>query len=181
VIVYCDKKSAVAAMRVTWAVPLPVSVPAPLITSAAAGMNVPPTVIVVPTLKSPLLDVVPLIVKLMKANVPAFTIEPPAIVIVPEEGLKFAPVPTVRVPPTPKLLDVVTVAEFEIVRSPNASVPEFTIEEPSFIVIAPLVGVNVPVTVNMPPTVAMFDPPVMDPLTFNPPEPADPYVRFDST
>src|SRR5215217_848977 len=36
-IVYCDEKSAVAAMRVTRAVPVPVSVPVPLITAAATG------------------------------------------------------------------------------------------------------------------------------------------------
>ncbi len=40
VIVYCDEKSAVAAMRVTRAVPVPVSVPVPLMTAAATGMKI---------------------------------------------------------------------------------------------------------------------------------------------
>jgi hypothetical protein len=66
-IVYWLLKSAVAAVRVTFTVPLPVSVPAPLITLAAAGVNPAPlaTVIVLTTAK--LVDVVtpaPLIVRL---------------------------------------------------------------------------------------------------------------------
>src|ERR1041385_2748296 len=40
VIVYCDEKSAVAAVRVTRAVPEPVSVPVPLITVAATGAKI---------------------------------------------------------------------------------------------------------------------------------------------
>ena len=40
VIVYCDEKSAVAAMRVTRAVPVPVSVPVPLITVAGTGAKI---------------------------------------------------------------------------------------------------------------------------------------------
>jgi len=42
--VYCDVKSAVAAVRVTFTVPVPFKVPAPLITVAAEGFTVPLTV-----------------------------------------------------------------------------------------------------------------------------------------
>ncbi len=41
VIVYCELKSAVASVRVTLTVPLPVNVPMPLITSVAEGVNKP--------------------------------------------------------------------------------------------------------------------------------------------
>ena len=162
--------------------PLPVNVPPPLMMSAAAGVNVPLTVIVPPTLKLPLPVVVQLIVRPLNASVPELEIEPPVIVIVPPEGLKLALVFTVSVPAMLKLLEVDTVAEAAIVRLLNVSVPpEFTIDELLFIVIMPLVGVKVPVTVKTPPTVAVFDAPVIDPLTFNPPLPALPYVRLDST
>src|ERR1041385_46510 len=40
VMVYCDEKSAVAAMRVTRAVPEPVNVPVPLMTGAATGAKI---------------------------------------------------------------------------------------------------------------------------------------------
>src|ERR1044071_4150813 len=40
VMVYCDKKSAVAAVRVTRAVPVPVGVPVPLITAPATGERI---------------------------------------------------------------------------------------------------------------------------------------------
>src|SRR5215210_2616277 len=40
VIVYCDEKSAVAAVRVTRAVPVPVSVPVPLMIVAATGERI---------------------------------------------------------------------------------------------------------------------------------------------
>ena len=54
VIVYCDKKSAVAAIRVTRAVPEPVKVPVPLMTAAATGERIafaPLTLRVPPTAK----------------------------------------------------------------------------------------------------------------------------------
>ena len=117
------------------------------------------------------------IVNPLNVNVPLLEILDPAadIVIVPPLGLKFALVPMLNVPPTEKLLDVVTVAEFDIVRLLNVIVPEFEIDEPLFIVIVPLVGVNVPLTVNAPPTVAVFEAPVIEPLTFK-----FPYVKLDS-
>ena len=109
VIVYCEEKSAVAAVRVTFVVPLPVSVPAPLITSAAAGVNVPSTVIVPPTLKLPEPLVVPLIVRLLKASVPELEIDEPLfIVIVPELATKLPETFTVNAVATEKLADVVT-------------------------------------------------------------------------
>src|ERR1700754_316771 len=40
VIVYCDRKSAVAAIRVTRAVPVPVNVPVPIIPAPATGLNI---------------------------------------------------------------------------------------------------------------------------------------------
>ena len=40
VIVYCDEKSAVAAVRVTRAVPVPVNVPVPLMTAPATGERI---------------------------------------------------------------------------------------------------------------------------------------------
>lgn len=97
----------------------------------------------------------------------------PVIVIVPLDGLNVALVPTVSVPAMLKLLEVLMVAEFAIVRLVKVNVPELTIDEPLFIVMVPLVGVKVPVTVNAPPTVAVLDAPAIDPLIFNPP-----YVVF---
>ena len=90
---YWDTKSAVVAVRVTRTVPVPVKVPAPLIRSAAAGVSVPVTVIVVPTLKFPLLGTVPLTVRLANANVPEFVIDPvaPLTVTVPPLGEKLTP------------------------------------------------------------------------------------------
>lgn len=87
------------------------------------------------------------------------------MVTLPAEGEKFAPVPTLSAPLMPKLDDVVTVAEFATVRLGNVSTPEFTMEDPLFMVIVPLVGVNVPVTVKAPPTVAELPAPVIEPLT----------------
>lgn len=131
----------------------------------------------VPTLKAPLmlklLEVVTVaelaMVRLLKASVPptVLTIEAPLfIVIVPEDGLKFdALLPSVSAPLIEKLLEVETVAPLAIVRALKVSVPEFTMDEPLFMVIVPLVGVNVPVAVNVPPTVALFPAPVIEPLT----------------
>jgi len=63
-------------------------------------------------------------------------------------------------------LDVETVAEFEIVTSVNINVPELEIEDPILNVIVPLLGVKVFVTVITPPIVALFEAPVIEPLTF---------------
>ena len=111
------------------------------------------------------------IVNALNVSVPEFAIDAPfVIVIVPADGLKIAPAPSVRAPPTLKLLDVVTVALAAIDRPLNASVPEFVIDEPLFIVIVPRVGLNVPVTAKAPPTNAVFvTAPLIDPLTFSPP------------
>jgi len=138
-----------------------------------------PTVRVPPIVK--LLEVVTVaefpIVKSENPKVPELLMDPPLLnVIVPPEGLKLLPVPTDNDPFTPKLLLVVTVALFAIVRLLNVSVPEFDTEEPLFIVTVPLVGVNVPVTVKTPPTVPVFEAPVIEPLTFK-----FPYVTFDNT
>lgn len=66
--------------------------------------------------KSEEVVVVPLTVKLLKtSDVPEFTIEPPVIVIVPDEGAKVAVVSFVKVPATEKLDEVVTVAPEAIV------------------------------------------------------------------
>jgi hypothetical protein len=61
---------------------------------------VPLTVIVVPTLKFPLLETVPLTVRLVNANVPEFVIDPvaPLTVTVPPLGEKFTPEFTVSAP-----------------------------------------------------------------------------------
>ena len=48
VMVYCDKKSAVAAVLVTCTVPAPVSVPAPEMNTAATGIKMPSTINVLP-------------------------------------------------------------------------------------------------------------------------------------
>lgn len=95
--------------------------------------------------------------------------EPPAMVMVPEEALNVVAALTVSAPATAKVLEVVTVPELAV-RFQNVSVPpELTMEEPAFIVTVPPVGVKVPVTVNMLPTVAVFVAPVMEPLTRNAP------------
>ena len=74
------------------------------------------------------------------------------MVIVPADGEKFAPVPTVKAPLTPKLLAVVTVAELAIERLLKVNVPELTMELPLFMVIVPAVGAKVlrALTVNAP-------------------------------
>ena len=133
----------------------------------------------VPTVSAPLtlkpVDVVTVaefgIVNALNVRAPEFAIDAPfVIVIVPADGLKIAPAPSVRAPPTLKLLDVVTVALAAIDRPLNASVPEFVIDDPLFIVIVPSVGLNVPVTVKAPPTAAVLvTAPVIDPLTLSAP------------
>ena len=104
-IVYCELKSAVAAVRVTFTVPLPVRVPVPLMMSAAAGAKEPFTVIVPLALKLPLLEIVPLIVKLLNVNVPELLMDPeaPLRVIVPVGEKVNAP--TVSVPAIVKLVE----------------------------------------------------------------------------
>ena len=105
------------------------------------------------------------------------TVQPvPVMVIVPAEGLKLAPELTVNAPVMLKLLAVATVAEEAMVRLENVRVPELTMDEPLFMVMVPLVGVNVPVTVKIPFTVAELPAPVIEPLTFR-----LPYVRLDNT
>lgn len=115
-------------------------------------------------------------VKLLNVNEPELEIEAPLfIVIAPAEAVNVAPVPTLRTPPMLTSLEVEEVAELAIVRLLKVSVPaEFTMDEPLFIVIVPEIGVNVPVTVNALRTVALFDAPVIEPLTLRPP-----YVRFE--
>ena len=63
-----------------------------------------------PTLKLLEEVVVPDTVKLLNVSVPPFTIEPPVIVMVPEEGVRVDPVPFVSVLATEKLVSAVTVA-----------------------------------------------------------------------
>ena len=97
-----------AAVRVTFTVPVPLRVPAPLITLVADGLNTPVTDIVDTTLKFPvLLTVVPLTVKLLNAKVPlALLIDPdePDIVIVPPAGEKFIAPLVDNAPDTVKLV-----------------------------------------------------------------------------
>jgi len=150
-------------------------------TAAVPGVNNAPEFTVIVPVISKLFDAVTdallATAILLRLSVPEFDTEDPLLnVIVPPEGLKLLPVPTDNDPFTPKLLLVVTVALFAIVRLLNVSVPEFDTEEPLFIVTVPLVGVNVPVTVKTPPTVPVFEAPVIEPLTFK-----FPYVTFDNT
>ena len=120
VIVYCELKSAVADVLVTWAVPVPVSVPAPLITFATEGVNTE------------------------------------------EESI-------VKVPPTAKLLLLVTEDVLAVVRLKKVSEPEFVIEEPLFRVMVPELGVKVPVTFNVPSMLAVLLAEVMLPEIFRGP------------
>ena len=196
-------KSAVAAVRVTCTVPLPVSVPAPLITAPAAGVkvaleftvNVPTTPklldavmvaelamarslrvrvpelemaeplfnVIVPLVGAKVVEIftvkvpatekladgcvvgVPAMVSPLNVNVPLLLIPQPVpvIVIVPPEGLKVAPVPTVRVPPMLKPVEVVTVALLAIVKPLNVRFPGFEMDAPLFMVIAPADGLKV--------------------------------------
>lgn len=69
---------------------------------------------------------------------------------------------------------MVTEAFVAITTVLNFSVPELVMVVPLLKVIVPAVGVNVPVTANVPATVAVAVAPVMVPLIFNPPELADP-------
>ena len=117
--------------------PLNMSVPPILLIAAPVveRVTVPPEAVnvapdatenFVPTEK--LLDVVTVAPAAMEivlsVSVPEFAIELPLfIVIVPAEGARVAPVPTVRAPATEKLLEVVTVAELAIVRPANVKVP----------------------------------------------------------
>lgn len=105
-------------------------------------------------------------------------IDPPYIVIVPEEGEKLAPEPTLSDAVTSKLLDVVTVAEAAIAKTRNCSVPELEIDDPFLIVMVPPVGASVveALTVNAPPTEKLAEgcvvgvPAMVSPLKVNVPE-----------
>ena len=131
----------------TFAVPEPVRVPAPEITSAAAGVKVPLEL----TVKFPLTAKFPepvtaaleAIVRSWNDKVvPELTmLEPLFMVIVPEEGLRTAVELLVRAPSTPKLVFAVTVAAEATVRLKKVRVvPELTILEPLFMVMVPEVG-----------------------------------------
>jgi hypothetical protein len=133
-------------------VPVPVWLPAfdisPFTVTVPDGVNVAlePIVRVLTTETEP--DAVTVaeaaIVKPRKASVPEFAIEEPLfIVMVPEDGLKFALALTVKAPPIEKLLDVVTVAELAMVMPLTVSVPEFVIEAPLLKVIVPPEGLRV--------------------------------------
>lgn len=110
--------------------------------------------------------------------VPEFTIlEPLLKVMVPELGDKVQVLPLVRVPTTVKDVFAVTVVEEHAVVKPlNVRVPALVITPPPFIVIVPALGVNVPVTLKVPATVASAVAPVIEPLIVNPPDPELPYV-----
>lgn len=70
-------------------------------------------------------------VKLLNLRVPEFEIVDPLLTeIVPPEGLKFPPDPTLIALLILKLLDVVTTAEPAIVRLLKVSVPELLMDEP---------------------------------------------------
>ena len=102
----------------------------------------------------------PAIVKPLKVKVPLLVMDQPVvfIVIVPEDGLKLADVPTVKTPLRPKLDEVVTVAELAIVKLLKVKLPLFVMDEPLFMVIVPAEGVKVPLTVKAPPTAAVLVP-----------------------
>jgi len=132
VIVYWLLKSAVAAVRVTFTVPVPVKVPKPEMTSAAPGVKVAelPTVKVPPTakLEEEVTAAELAKVRLLKVRVPLLAIdEPLPMVIVPADGLKLTPVPTVKAPFTVKLDEVVATWELEKVKPLKARVPELVI------------------------------------------------------
>jgi len=75
---------------------------APLMTSAAAGVNVPFTVIAKPTAKLPLPETVPETIKPLNVSEPLFAMlpDPPDMVMVPPVGAKVLVLFTVSVPPT---------------------------------------------------------------------------------
>ena len=124
-------KSAVVAVRVTCAVPEPVKVPAPEMTSPAAGVKTleVPKVIVPATAKPPPEEVTvapEAIAKLLKVIAVAleFTIELLLfIVIVPPVGAKVTPEFTVKAPPTLKLAEGWVVGVAATVKPENFIVP----------------------------------------------------------
>jgi len=162
--VYCELKSAVAAVRLTFTVPDPVSVPAPFITSAAAGVNVPLTVCVPAVLKPPEAVVVPPIVALLKASVPLLLMDDPLFsVIVPPLGEKFTLPFTVNAPPTAKLVLYCdcAVGVAAIVNPLKVSeVPLFEMVDPTAdMVTVPAEGLNVAVElfVRVPATLKLLE------------------------
>jgi len=107
VIVYWLLKSAVAAVRVTFTVPVPVKVPNPEMTSVAPGVKVAelPTVKVPPTakLEEEVTAAEVARVTLLKVKDPELAIEAPLFkVIVPAVGAKVLVELTVNAPPTLK-------------------------------------------------------------------------------
>jgi hypothetical protein len=115
VIVYWELKSAVAAVRVTWTVPVPVRVPAPLIIFAAEGVKVElePRVKVPATAKLllPVTVAELAVVRLKNVSEPELVIEAPLfMVIVPAVGVKV-PVTFRDVSTEASLVPVVTEPE----------------------------------------------------------------------
>jgi len=104
-------------------------------------------------------------VRPLKTKVPELARDQPVVakVIVPEDGLRLAKLPTVKAPFTVKLDPLVTVAELAMVKLLKVRIPVSAIFEPLFIVIVPAEGVKVPLTVNAPPTVAVLVPVVIVP------------------
>jgi len=103
VIVYWLLKSAVAAVRVTLTVPVPVKVPRPEITSVAPGVKVAdvPTVKVPPTakLEEEVTAAEVARVTLLKVRLPELAIDEPFLmVVVPLAGAKVTPLLTVSAP-----------------------------------------------------------------------------------
>ena len=96
---------------------------------------------------------------LNESSVPALVMtEPLFMVMVPEVGERVAVELLVRVPATEKLVLAVTVAAEAVVKLKKVSVPELEIAEPLFMVMVPAEGVKVPVTVNVPLTIAVWVP-----------------------
>ena len=154
--VYCPAKLGVAAILVTFTVPVPLKVPAPLIILVADGLKTPVTDIVDTTLKLPvLLTVVPLTVKLLNASVPlALLMEPdvPDIVIVPPVGEKLIAPLVDNVPDTvnPVLYCDWAVGVALIVTLKKLSVPLLSIDDNTlFIVTVPALATKLPVTVSV--------------------------------
>jgi len=144
VIVYCEEKSAVAAVRVTFTVPLPVSVPPPLRMTNAAGVSVAPAPIVrLPEelkFRLALKPLVLLTLTLLKAIV-AVVVPPNAVAAGVPGVLKFTVLDVVNV-------NGVTAVVLTVQLPRNVCVSEVP---PLKVAVPPMV--RLPLSVNAPPAV----------------------------
>ena len=132
--------------------PVPVMVMVPAL---GANTALAPVVSAPATLKLLVADTVALAAtaRCWNASVPELEIDPPYIVMVPEEGEKFAPAPTVSEPMTSEnCSDVVPPSPTGgSARAKNCRVPELLIEDPSLLIVTvPLDGASAvePLTVK---------------------------------